>query len=80
MPPTICHRVELVAEPSDDPEVATATSDRPEQVGIRRGVDVKDVAVSSHELGGEHAVDREAMLSREVPDSTFQRDAPDPIR
>ena len=73
-------RMEREPEPGRDAEVAAAAADRPEQVGLVLGVHAVELAVGGHDLGGQQAVDREAVLADEVPDAAAERDPPDPHR
>ena len=51
-------RVELDLERGDDPEVAAAAAQRPEQVGLVVGVDAAELAVGGDELDRGDAVRR----------------------
>ena len=42
------------------------------------GVHAVELAVRGHDLGGEQAVDREAVLADEVPHAAAERDPPIP--
>lgn len=66
-----------VLESGGHAEVAAATADGPEQVGLVIGVDVEDPAIGGDDLSGEKVVDVEAVLADEVPDAAPERDAAD---
>ena len=67
-------------EPGGDAEVAAPAADRPEEVGMRLVVDLEELAVRGHDLGGEQVVDRHAVLAREEADPAAERDAADADR
>jgi hypothetical protein len=73
-------RVEPVPEPRDDPEVAAAAADRPEQVRVRVGVGAHELAVRGHDVGREQVVDREPVLAHEVADAAAEGEAADADR
>ena len=73
-------RVQREPEPGRDAEVAAAAADRPEQVGFVLGVHAVQLAVRRHDLRGQQAVDREAVLADEVAHAAAERDPPDPHR
>ena len=64
----------LEREPCDDAEVATAAADRPEQVGVRIGVDREHLAGRGDELDLAQRVDREALHAHEPPDAAAERE------
>ena len=61
-------------------EVPAAAADRPEQVGFVLGIHAVELAIGGHDLGGQQAVDREALLADEVPHAAAERDPSDPDR
>ncbi len=74
------HGVHLVCpepERGDDPEVAAAAAQRPEEVGVLVGARRHLTAVREHDLGVEQVVDAEAVLAREVPEPAAEREAAD---
>ncbi len=73
-------RMQGEQEPGRDAEVPAAAADRPEQVGFVLGVDAVELAVRRHDLRGQQAVDREAVLADEVAHAASERDPPDPHR
>ena len=79
-PTTVVDLVQPELEAGRDPEVAAAATDRPEEVGMVLGVDVPELAVGRHDLGGEQVVDREAVLANEEPDAAAERDPADSDR
>ncbi len=66
-------RVEGDLELGHDPEAAAAAAQRPEQLGVRLGVGVDDLAVGRHDLGGENARRREPVLARQPADAATER-------
>ncbi len=73
-------RMQAVVESRGDAEVAASSSDRPEEIGLRVGVDVAELAVRGHDVGCDEVVDRQAVLAHEVPDAAPERDPSDPHR
>ena len=65
-------------EPRHDAEVAAAATDRPEEVRLVLLVDDADGPVGGHDLGGQQAVDRQAVLPDQVADPAAGRDPADP--
>src|SRR5262245_9108860 len=63
-----------------DAEVATASTDRPKQVGMRIGVRVDELAVGGHDVGREQIVDRQTVLADEVADASSESQTTDPDR
>jgi hypothetical protein len=53
--------MQVVLEGGDDPEVATAAPQSPEQVRFRFPVDVEAVAVGGDQVGGTQVVDGQAV-------------------
>ena len=72
--------VEPIVEAGHDAEVAAATADRPEQVGMVVGVDLEEPAVGGHDLGAEQVVDRQPELADEIADAAAERDPADADR
>ena len=70
-------RVERDLDGRDDAEAAAAAPERPEQVRVGLGVGPHDLAVGGHDLGGEHARRREAVLSCQPADAAAERVADD---
>ena len=66
-----------VHEARHDADVAAATADRPEQVGVALLVDGQDPAVGGHDLGRDQVVDRHAVLAGEEADAATGRQAAD---
>jgi hypothetical protein len=73
----LAHLVEAELEPRGDAEVPAAAADRPEQVRVVLGIDVQELAVRGHDLGGEQVVDRHAVLADEEADPATERDPGD---
>jgi hypothetical protein len=71
--------VQAELEPGRHAEVAAA-ADGPEQYRIGVGVDVQHLAVGGDQLGGQQAVDGEAVLSDQVADAAAEGDAADADR
>jgi hypothetical protein len=69
-----------VLEPGRHPEVAAAAAQRPKQVRMRLGVDVQQLAVGGHDLGGQQVVDGEAVLADQVANAAAEGDAAEPDR
>ena len=65
-------------EPGDDPEVAAAATDRPEQVRLVVGIDPVDTPVGGHDLRGEQRIDRHPELAHEVADPAAGRQPTEP--
>ena len=79
MPPTTwSDLVQPELEPGGDAVVAPAPADGPEQVRVRLLVDAEHLAVSGHDVGGEQAVDGEAVLAGEVADAAAEGDPTEP--
>jgi hypothetical protein len=74
------HVVEAQPEPRRHAEVAAAAADRPEQVGVRLGVDTQELALRRDDVGGEQVVDRETVGPDEVADTAAEGDPADPHR
>jgi len=72
--------MQAIDEPGDDPEVAAAAADRPEEIRVAPLVDLKQAAVGRDQLGREHAVDCEPVLAHEVADAAAQGETADPDR
>ena len=72
--------VEPIVEAGHDAEVAPATADRPEQVGMVVGVDLEKPSVGGDDLGAEQIVDRQTELAHEIADAATDRDPADPDR
>ena len=64
----------LEGEPGDDAEVAATAPHRPEQVGVRIGVDPEHLAACGDELDLAQRVDREALHAHEPPDAAAERE------
>ena len=64
----------LEGEPGDDAEVAAPAPHRPEQVGVRIGVDREHLAGRGDELDLAQRVDREALHAHEPPDAAAERE------
>ena len=73
-------RVEPVAEARGDAEVAAATADGPEQVGVRGLAHGDEPAVGGHEVHLDQAVDRQAVLAGQPADATAEGQAPEADR
>ena len=73
-------RVQPVGERGGDPEVAAAAAQRPEQVRVRFGRDLDDLAVGGHELDREHVVRCQAELRHEPAEPAAEREPGDPRR
>ena len=67
-------------KPGDDPEVAAAAADGPEQVRMVVRVHLEHLAVGGHELDGQQVVDGQAVLPGQVADAATQGDAADAHR
>ena len=65
-------------EARDHAEVAPTAADRPEEVGVVLGVDTVGLAVGGDQVGRQQAVDGEAVLPGEEPDSAPEGDPTDP--
>ena len=72
--------VQLVSERGRDTEVPAAPAQRPEEVGMRVGVDLEHLAVGRHELGGEQVVSGEPVLGHQPAEAAAERVAGDPGR
>ena len=70
-------RMQAELQPGHDAEVASPTTDRPEEVRLRVGVGAHESPVGGHDVGGEQAVDRQAVLADEEPDASSHRDPAD---
>ena len=64
----------LEGEPRDDAEVASAPAHRPEEVGVRLGVDGEHLTGRGDELDLAQRIDREALHAHEPPDATAERE------
>ena len=76
--PDAHHRAEIVGpegEAGDDAEVAAATPQRPEQVGMRVRGDLDYLAAGQDELQGDEVVAGQAVLAGEPADAAAQRQA-----
>ena len=72
------HRAEVVGpegEPGDDAEVAAAAAQRPEQLGVRVGVDLDHLAGGQDELQRDEVVAGQAVLAGEPADAAAEREA-----
>ena len=67
-------------EPRHDAEVAAAAADRPEEIGVRRGVDPQQLPVRGHDVRGEQRVDGHAEGAHEEADAAAERDPAEPDR
>ena len=61
----------------DDAEVAAATTQRPEQVGVVVALDGPERAVGGHDVGGEQVVDGEAVLAHQPAEPAAESEAGD---
>ena len=68
-------RLQAVLEARGHAEVAAASANRPEQIGLGSAVDAAQLAVGGHDLSGKHAVDRESMLAGQISNAAAQGDA-----
>ncbi len=66
-------RVELELERRDDPEVAAAAAQTPEQVGVLLLARDHELAVGGDDVTRAQVVDREAELAHQVADATAER-------
>src|SRR5207247_4288540 len=73
----LCVLVEAELDRGDDPEVAPAAAQRPEQVGLVLRIDAAEDAVRSDELDRRDAVRREPVLPREPAHPAAERVADD---
>ena len=69
--------VQRELEARDDPEVAAAALERPEQVRVAVGARHQQVAVGGDDLGGDEAVDREPVLPVEPAAAAAERQPAD---
>ena len=58
-------------------EVAAASAQRPEEVGVLVGGGPHDAAVGQHDLGCQQRVDREAVVAHQPADAAAERQAAD---
>jgi hypothetical protein len=58
-----------------DAEVATASTDRPEQVRVASVVDLEALSVRRHDLGGHQAIDGQADLACKDADAAAERES-----
>ena len=63
----------------DDPEVAAAAAQSPEELRVLVGARGDEPSVGGHEINGDEVVDGEAMLPHEPTDPSAQRDAATPV-
>lgn len=70
--------MEPVPEPSDNPEISPAASDRPEEVRVIVGIHFEQLSLGGDDLGAEEVVDGEPVLPDQEADPAAQRDTPDP--
>ena len=70
-------RVQLELERGDDPEVAAAAAQRPEQVGVLVGADPAHRAVSGDDLERDHVVAGQAVLAHQPADAPAERESGD---
>ena len=61
-------------------EVAAATPDGPEQVGMAIGIDSQELAIGGDDVRGQQVVDRQAVLAHQVADAATKGDAADAHR
>ena len=71
-------RVGAEGERGDDPEVAAAAAQAPEQVGVLGSARADMLAGREDHLGGLQVVDRQAVPAGEPPDAAAERQARDP--
>ena len=71
-------RVQPVRERRRDAEVPAAAAQRPEEIRVRRSVDVEDVALCGDELDREQVVRREPVLRHQPAEAAAERVAGDP--
>ena len=76
----LIHRMQLEVEARDHAEVAAAAANRPEQIGMRAGIHLPDLAIGGDKLDAEQAVDGHAVFAGQIPYSPAERDAADPDR
>ncbi len=70
-------RVQLEQERGDDAEVAATTAYCPEQVGMLLGAGRDEAAIGEHHVNTEQVVDRQAQCTREIADTSTQRQPTD---
>ena len=70
-------RVELELERRDDPEVAAAAPETPEQVGVLLLARDHELAVGGDDVARAQVVDREAVLPHQVADAAAERETSD---
>ena len=66
-------RIGAELERGDHPEVAAATANRPEQVGVFVGARRHDVSRGEHDLGGDEIVDRHPVAAHQPGEPAAQR-------
>jgi len=73
--------LESEPEPCGHPEVAASAPDRPEQVGVRLGVDLQETAVGGDDLGGRESMVRPCFRTRKPmpPPSVIPPRPTDPV-
>ena len=64
--------MQLVLELGDDPEVAAAPAQRPQEVGILLGVRSDELSLGGHDVGSDDVVARESVLSHEPADAAAE--------
>jgi hypothetical protein len=61
--------MQLEFESCRDSEVAAPAADRPEKVGVRFVVHVKELTICGHDFGGEQGVNGQPIFADEESDS-----------
>ena len=64
--PLLAYRMAAERERGDHAEVAAATAERPEQVGVRLGACLDEAAVGQHDVGRDEVVGGESEAPRQV--------------
>ena len=78
--PAVDHRadgLELELQRGDDAEVAAATAQPPEELGVAVGAGAHEAAVGGHDVGAHEVVAGQALLAHEPADAAAQGEARD---
>jgi hypothetical protein len=78
--PVLTDRMAAEGEGGDDPEVAAASSQRPEQVRVRVGARGDKATVGQHNVGRHKIVDRKAEAAGQIAHSAAEGQAANPRR
>ena len=70
-------RVQAVFKRGHSAEIAAATTQRPEQVGVIGGAGGTELAVGRHNIGGEQVVNGQAVLAHEPTEAATESEAGD---